>query len=119
MLARSRTSAELITLSLQMLNIIPADAEADGVEAATARLRYEEIYASGLDDGLIDWPADEVPLPVFRAMAQLVADAVSPTFGHAPNGNPDDYDRHPGWQRLRRYRQEETGKGQVLEIEEF
>ncbi len=112
-----RSSADLVTEALRLLNVIAGDQEADGFERDNAVRRWQEMHAELVDDGLAEFDADDIPLDAFRAVARLFADVIAPTYGRAASIDPDD-PMHPARDRLRR-RISLDSDGEQVTIEEF
>jgi len=112
-----RTGVDVVTPALRDLAVIPGDAVPDGFELENASATWRELAADLLDDGLIEFGPDEVPIDAFRACWRLLADVVAPSYGRQRAADPDD-DLHPSRIRLLR-RMSRSDEGETREIVEF
>lgn len=54
---------------------------------------YDERIGELRTDGLASWPADEIPLDVFRALVKLMANVMAPAFGKTYDPAVEEYCR--------------------------
>ena len=115
-----RTAKDVATEALRRLNVIPGDQEPEAWAGAQAAQRWQEKWAELVDEGIIEFDFDAVPIDAFRAVVQLTADMVAPNYGRMPDAAPDEPagQTHPAIDRLRR-RAQIDDDGDVIGIEEF
>jgi hypothetical protein len=114
---QTRTAADLVTTTLRRQHIIAGDEEASGFELDNALKQWAEVHAELVDDGLAEFPADQIPLDIFQALVRYFGDVISPNYGREPKDDPDN-PMHPARERMRR-RIAADDAADVVEIQEF
>lgn len=84
-----RTRRDLVTAVLSQLRVIGADETPDAADFADVTAHYADLHDELKDNGLCYWPntADdtaEIPGAIFRALANVLAEDASDSFGKEP-----------------------------------
>lgn len=77
----ARTQAELHKATLQHLGILDAVEIVSAEDAKLLEERYDDLVEDWRDDGLVYWPKEAIPGPVFPWLVMLLGNYVSPSFG--------------------------------------
>lgn len=103
--------------ALRHLNIVPGDDEPEDFMADNTLALWASLHSELELDGLVEFPADQVPAEAFRHCFLLLADAIAPSHGRQPFA-PVDEPLHPSRVFLAR-RMAVPNDGEVREIQEF
>ena len=85
-MADDRTSRDLVKEVAIALNLIPGHAEPAASDGQHIARVWEETNAECIDDEIMYWTADEIPLAMFRPCVNLVAARCAAHFGVPGDG---------------------------------